>query len=97
MTCEDCSIARDGYPAHRVFNPLCAWCGGRYIRLIGQQPIAESKARDWRRKVLADWMKYGHTEEELRRLAKLPLAQCIEPTGLAASKAHASPTRSKRR
>jgi len=92
VTCPQCDIARDNYPEHRVFNPACLYCGGRYIRLIGRQPIAESRARDWRRKVLADWMKYGHPEAELRRLAKLPLVQSIAPTSAGREK----PIRGKR-
>lgn len=79
MRCEECRTASDNYPTHRIFNPLCKYCGGRYIRMIGQQPMTEQGITAWRRKVLSDWIKYGHEESELRRLARLPLAHSVEP------------------
>ena len=95
MTCTECEAARM-YPQHPIFCPTCLFCGGRYLRLIGQQPLPPARVRAWRQKVLADWMAFGHPEAELRRLARLPLAQCLPPTGPAGSTASDSRSRPKR-
>jgi len=94
LTCTECEAARL-YPQHPIFCPRCLFCGGRYLRLIGQQPLPPARVRAWRQKVLADWMRHGHPEAELRRLARLPLAQCLPPTGPGGSTA--SDSRSRRR
>lgn len=56
-----------------MYSPACLHCGARLIQKLGKlgRPSAEVTAR--RRVVLADWMAYGHSEVELRRLAKGPV------------------------
>ncbi len=48
------------------FSPACLLCGRRYIRDLKRMelPTEEKVAR--LRKVLADWMSFGHAEDELR-------------------------------
>lgn len=82
MTCECCQAARETAGLWNQFTPLCLWCGARLIQRIGKLAIAQSESVERRRTVLADWMKAGHPEDELRRLAGLkglplaPLPSC---------------------
>lgn len=84
MPCPCCSDARNwpGTVAAKRYVENCLWCGARYIRLLPTQgringrPLTKDEAADRRRKVLAIWMKAGHSEADLRALAKgeaLPL------------------------
>ena len=57
-----------------MFCPSCIYCGARLIQVIGTFAIAASVCTARRRVVLADWMAHGHSEQEIRRLAKGPLA-----------------------
>lgn len=70
--CQCCNATREA-PMHRMFNPACLHCGARLIQRLGtlQRPREEITAR--RRQVLEDWMRYGHAELDLRRLAKGPV------------------------
>lgn len=70
MACQCCAAARETKGAHRFFSPNCLWCGARLIKALGALPIAASECVARRRVVLADWMAYGHKEQELRALAK---------------------------
>lgn len=70
--CNFCQIARE-YPGHRFFSPSCLWCGARLLQMLGRLPIGETECRDRRRAVLTDWMGYGHSELELRRLYRGPV------------------------
>lgn len=76
--CQCCAATREA-PAHAWFDPACLHCGARLIQRLGKlaRPKDEITAR--RRKVLADWMAMGHAEEDLRRLAKGPVALAPEP------------------
>lgn len=71
--CEDCLYSRES-PDYALHSLLCLHCGARLIQRIqklrGLRPADEITARC--RKVLADWMKFGHAETDLRRLASLP-------------------------
>lgn len=58
-----------------MYDPLCLFCGARLIQQIGLLPISKSEATERRRAVLADWVKQGHAEEDLRALVKGPLAR----------------------
>lgn len=74
--CECCDRAR-GWARHPVHCPTCLPCGARLIQSIQRLPIPREAKIDRCRKVLADWMAHGHSEAEIRRLAKLeamPLA-----------------------
>ena len=82
MSCPCCNDARDwpGTVIGRRYVENCLFCGARYIRLIPTMPVSRTEAADWRRRVLATWMAAGHSEDELRRLAKLeelPLAPAL--------------------
>lgn len=60
-----------------MYTPACIWCGARLIQSLGRKSRPREEIVERRRTVLADWMAHGHSEAELRRLAKLdalPLA-----------------------
>jgi hypothetical protein len=59
--------------------PTCLWCGARLLKTIGRMQITAEQSVARRRQVLADWVAHGHSEQDLRALAKgsTPLA----PTG----------------
>jgi hypothetical protein len=75
MACNLCNIARL-HPEHRMFCPSCLWCGARLIQRLSSLAIGVTACRVRRSAVLADWMAFGHSEAQLRLLAKgvLPLA-----------------------
>lgn len=64
MTCPDCQ--RD----LNRFDPACLGCGQRYLRDVKALLIAPDEKRTWLRKVLDDWMRYGHSESDLRAVPK---------------------------
>lgn len=66
------------------FNPACLHCGARLIQRLGALPRPRDEITARRRKVLEDWMAYGHSESDLRRLAKgpVPLAPESSPAPL---------------
>ena len=68
--CECCTNARIG-PAYATHDPACIFCGARLIWKIQRKPIPRDQKIERCRKVLQDWLKYGHDEQEIRRLAKL--------------------------
>ncbi len=76
--CDDCNATREA-PAHRLFNPACLHCGARLIQQLGKLPRPRDEITARRRKVLADWVAYGHAEADLRELAKGALALAPEP------------------
>lgn len=63
MTCDSC--AKD-----HLYNPACLYCGARLIYRIGRLQAPREVIQQRRRTVLADWMGYGHSEADLRALAK---------------------------
>lgn len=76
MTCEECKKARIGpmWPRH---CPTCIYCGARLIWKLQRKPIPREQKVARCRAVLSDWMAHGHSEAEIRRLAKMgaiPLA-----------------------
>jgi hypothetical protein len=92
--CIDCHRASigPGYPLH---CPTCLWCGARLLKTIGRMQITADQSVARRRKVLADWVAHGHSEAELRALAKGPPP--LAPTGQDAPAASESPKSVKRR
>jgi len=79
LTCKCCKDALEwpGTVAARTYTPACLWCGARLIQALGKLRRPREEIAERRRKVLADWMAHGHSEAELRALAKgdaLPLA-----------------------
>jgi hypothetical protein len=85
MACTDCQAARETMGLWRMYNPACLWCGARLIQKIGRLSIPQSEATARRKVVLADWIKQGHSEQELRDLAKGPMA--FEPVSTSPSPA----------
>lgn len=66
---------------HTLFSPACLHCGARLIQRLGTLPRPRDEITARRRAVLSDWMAYGHSEQELRKLAKgpVPLAPELLP------------------
>lgn len=52
------------------FNPACVGCGGRYIRDVQKRAMPLEPKVKWLRKILTDWMAFGHAEQELRDRGK---------------------------
>lgn len=79
MTCETCTATRICAGHNRVYDPLCLWCGARYIKQLGQfgGTFTNAEIAQRRRDVLRDWMAFGHDETEMRELAKGPMP--VEP------------------
>lgn len=92
--CTHCNARREG-PAYPYFSPNCLWCGARLIRSIGRLPITREQVIKRRRKVLEDWMKYGHAEADLRRLAK-QADEPLQPIGQERAGESVPPTKTKR-
>lgn len=82
MTCDECTAAREA-PEHRLFNPLCVWCGARYFRRLktwpaprtmedgngNARPETKDERQQWRADVLRWWAQYGHDVERMKALA----------------------------
>jgi hypothetical protein len=67
--CVDCDAAREA-PAHRLFDLACLHCGARLIYRLGKLARPREELTERRRRVLADWVAWGHAEAQLRALAK---------------------------
>lgn len=78
MNCQCCEM-QTSHDYWYQYCPACLHCGARLIQSILklQRPQDERKQRA--RAVLDDWMKHGHSEAELRALAKSP-APPVEPS-----------------
>lgn len=78
MTCPCCKAARETAGGWPYFELQCAWCGARLIQRIGKLPGRLTSELSQRRKaVLADWVRWGHAEQEIRALVAGPMA--VEP------------------
>jgi hypothetical protein len=76
--CPDCEIATADLE-YRMFTPKCVYCGARLLRKItGVRQNKEQKSARMT-KVLQDWVAYGHSEEQIRRLYKS--GPYVEPKG----------------
>lgn len=82
-TCECCQRAGE-WPAYSVHCPSCLHCGARLIRKIQRLPIQREAKIQRCRTVLADWMEHGHSEMDIRRLAKMD-AMPVKPEEPAAN------------
>lgn len=71
--CKPCQIART-VPTYPFFNLGCLHCGARIIQHLATLPIVPSQVAERRRENLAHWVAFGHSEADLRALAKGPLA-----------------------
>lgn len=94
MICPRCQIATL-CPGYQLFNPACLYCGARLIQTLGHLQIPREQIVQRRRAALASWVDYGHSEAQIRALAKGKLA--IEPTGPAEAAVSAVQTHSKPR
>lgn len=65
--CADCLQAREA-PARTLFNPLCSYCGARALKMLDRMPVEPFAKRDRKRALMNDWLTFGHTEREIRRL-----------------------------
>lgn len=72
--CECCLAARETTGAYRYFALQCVWCGARLIQKLGRLSVTQAEITQRRRAVLADWTKYGHSEQEIRELVRGPMA-----------------------
>ena len=75
--CSDCDISRE-HPGYSFYTPACAFCGARLIKRIQAlaKPAVEKSERC--KKVLADWLSYGHSELQIRAMVKskeMPFAE----------------------
>ena len=77
MACDCCNSDRICAGHYRYFDPRCLFCGGRLLARIGRVKALPSVIAQRRRVVLADWKSQGHSESELRDLAKAP--ESLEP------------------
>jgi hypothetical protein len=68
--CEDCLRASVDVAGYRRFDPACLVCGARYLWVLQRLPGTKEERVANLRRVLADWMAYGHPEQLLRDLAK---------------------------
>ena len=57
---------------YAVHCPSCVYCGARLIWRIQRFQIPRQEKIDRCRRALKVWTDYGHSETEIRRLAKLP-------------------------
>lgn len=78
-TCHECQRARETAGRCTWYCPKCLWCGARLIARLQAMERPSSEITERCRKVLNDWMAMGHSESELRRLAKT--AMPLEPDG----------------
>ena len=75
MTCQPCATIRKHYPRdpqlYRMHCLTCIQCGARLIQKLQRlYQLTTEQRRDRCRAALADWMAQGHSEQELRALAK---------------------------
>lgn len=70
LNCEDCRRASADVTGYRRFDPACLVCGARYLWHLQRSPGTKEERVANLRRVLADWMAYGHPEQQLRELAK---------------------------
>ena len=75
MPCQPCATIRKHYrndpQQHRMHCPTCLACGARFIQKFQRlYQLTTEQRRDRCQQALADWVAQGHSEKELRALAK---------------------------
>ena len=70
LACDCCASAKEN-PTWHTFTPSCIHCGARLIKRLGTLPILRSECTTRRKAALETWVKWGHSETELRRLVKV--------------------------
>lgn len=74
MACECCGAARETAGMWRYYELSCAHCGSRLIQRLGKLQVTAAEITQRRKAVLADWVKYGHAESQIRELVRGPMA-----------------------
>lgn len=69
MPCECCAAFRDN-DHFRQGSPSCVFCGARLIQIAQRFPLTKAEKSKRSRALLDDWLSFGHSEEEIRKLAK---------------------------
>jgi len=79
MQCTDCKAAKETNGLWKRYNtPKCIHCTAQLIQVIGKLTIPKNEASARMRAVLLDAVAFGHSEAEIRKLAKakaMPLSQ----------------------
>ena len=75
MTCTDCATIRKHFArdpqAYRMHSEGCLHCGARLIQKLQRlYQLTPEQRRDRCRETLAAWLRQGHDEQQLRKLAK---------------------------
>ena len=70
MTCDCCAKAKES-PTFSDHCLTCLYCGARLIQGIQKLPINREAKITRCRKVLADWVAWGHRDAEIRKLASM--------------------------
>lgn len=71
--CPCCQKVREN-PHYAQHSLGCVHCGARLIQAIGRLSIPADEVVKRRRAVLTDWVQWGHSEAQIRALAKGPTA-----------------------
>ena len=74
-SCQPCAVIHRHYPkdpqAYRMHCLGCVHCGARLIQKMQRLfALAPDVRRARSRQALDDWMAHGHSEQQLRALAK---------------------------
>ena len=73
MTCTDCLASTITQGLWRQYNaPLCKYCSARWIQDLPRVAVKldREEVKTARLNVLADAVVHGHSEQEIRELAK---------------------------
>ena len=75
MICKECQGAKECGNHGQIFNSVqCVYCAARLIQRIGKFKIKATECAARRTQVLADSVQAGLDEQEIRNLAKGPIA-----------------------
>jgi hypothetical protein len=69
MTCQECQSVTEA-PKWNRYDPNCIYCGARLLRQLGTLNIPKDEIQRRRTKVLTDWVKQGHNEDQIRNLLR---------------------------
>ena len=82
MTCQNCQLYRDHQITRAQAN--CIFDGARMIQRIQALEIPTERKSKLCWSVVAEWVAWGHDEQEIRQLAKGPTA--LEPLEISEKK-----------
>lgn len=68
--CVCCMADRECDGLNRYHTPKCLWCGARLIQKIQRLRRPREEIASRCKAVLTDWVAYGHSEQQIRKLAK---------------------------